>query len=414
MLLIDIDGPDIVLVNPEYTVINVTEGTVLGPIHCTADCKPNCIFNWKFSTSRHFELLHTNPILTVADIEKNQSGTYRCSAVHPYDKTIMKMIDLEVNVQYSSQIRELWLSEKIETNEWSNATIYSFSEDVNLKIRLSIDSNPDPQLALRTSLKTFPPLRYTKSGLEFLSELPALQCEDSGNYTIQASNGIKYGDTRTVNLIIYCKPRNVTADLKIIKTKVNTTVNIVIQVVSFPEPTVHWTRSTEFVWMVQKDRKDFRYRMYSSIHIDSTDDVGDYGIHLCNRFGCILENITVTLEDDVIAVTNKYPGMFVAGITTLVVGLIVLIPGAIFVIRKCISGLRTKKTISVESDEYIKVHRSNPTVSEPYSTLQPQSESRPLQEPSNDTYEECGMTTAVDFYQNVEEGPGKEQTTTTN
>lgn len=69
-----------------------------------------------------------------------------------------------------------------------------------------------------------------------------------------------------------------------------------MQVVSFPKPTVHWTRSTEFVWMVQKDRKDFRYRMFSSIHIDSEEDFGDYGIHVCNSFGCILENITVTLE----------------------------------------------------------------------------------------------------------------------
>lgn len=39
-------------------------------------------------------------------------------------------------------------------------------------------------------------------------------------------------------------------------------------------------------------------------------------------------------KDNVGAVTNEYPGMFVAGITTLVVGLIVLIPGTIFVIRK--------------------------------------------------------------------------------
>ncbi|XP_076112115.1 uncharacterized protein LOC143080261 [Mytilus galloprovincialis] len=104
--------------------------------------------------------------------------------------------------------------------------------------------------------------------------------------------------------------------------------------------------------------------------------------------------------------------MFVAGITTLVVGLIVLIPGTIFVIRKCISFLRTTKKISVESDEYIEVHRNNPAISEPYATLQPQSESRPLQEPSNDTYEECEMTPKVEIYQNVEEDQGKRKTPT--
>ncbi|XP_071173537.1 cell adhesion molecule CEACAM1-like isoform X2 [Mytilus edulis] len=409
-------GPDIVLVKPEYTVINVTEGSKLGPIHCTADCYPKCIFNWKYKKSEHFELVHLNPILTVTDIKRNKAGIYRCSVVHPYDITFMRKVDIEVNVQYSSKIRELLLSDKIETNEWSNATVYSFSEDVNLKMKLSIESNPDPQLVLRTSLITFPPLRYKKRGIAFLSELPSLTCIDSGNYTIQAFNGIKYGDARTVNLMIYCKPRNVISNFKNIETKVNGTEDIVMQIVAFPKPSVAWIRSTGFIWMVQKDRYDYRYRIYSSIHINSKNDFGEYGIHVCNRFGCIVENITITFEDEVGAVTNEYPRIFAAGITTLVIGLIVLIPGTIFVICKC---LRTIQKLSAASDEYIEVHRSNPAVAEPYSTLQSQSESRhlqepesrslqepesrSLQEPSNDTYEECGMTTAVDIYQNVKE-----------
>ncbi|CAG2234987.1 unnamed protein product [Mytilus edulis] len=395
-------GPDNVLVKPEYTVINVTEGTVLGPIHCTADCNPKCIFNWKFRRTKNLALVNSYQNLTVVDIQKNQAGIYRCSVIHPYDKKIRV-----IQIYNSSQIRELWLSDKIKINEWSNAKIYSVSEDANLKIKLSIESNPDPQLVLSTPLRTFPPLRYTKKGIEFLSELPALRCEDSGNYTIQAFNGIKNGDSRTVNLIIYCKPRNVKLHFKKIRTKLNRTEDIVMQIVSFPKLTVEWTRTTGFIWMVQKDKYDYRYRIYSAINIESEDDFGEYGIRVCNKFGCIVENITVSFEDGFGAVTKEYIGMFAAGITTLVVGLIVLIPGTILVIHKCILGLRTTKQISVESDEYIEVHRSNQAVSEPYSTLQPQSESRPFQEPSNDTYEECGMTTAVDIYQNVEEDQGK-------
>ncbi|CAC5373118.1 unnamed protein product [Mytilus coruscus] len=391
-------GPDIIVLKPEYEAVNVTEGTILGPIHCNASCNPKCIFNWKVSRTRHFALVHSNQYLTVVDIKKNQAGIYRCSVVHPYDITMTRRIDLVVNVQYSPKIIELWLSDKNETYEWSNATIYSFSEDVNLKIRLSIESNPDPQLVLSSSLMNFPPLRYTKRGIEFLSELPSLTCEDSGNYTIQAFNGIKYGDTRTVNLIIYCKPRNVIADFKRIKTKLNKTENIVMQVVSFPKPTVKWTRTAGFFWLVQKDRYDYRCRMYSSIHIKSKDDFGEYGIHVCNRFGCIEEIITITYEDDVPKVKNENPGIFVAGITTLVFGLISLIPGTFFVIRKC---LKTMKNISVQSDEYTDVKRSNPAFSDHYSSLQPQSESRLLQEHSNDTYEEFGITPDVDVYQNI-------------
>ncbi|XP_052059593.1 uncharacterized protein LOC127700214 isoform X1 [Mytilus californianus] len=399
-------GPDIIVLKPKYEAVNVTEGTILGPIHCNADCNPKCIFNWKVSRIRHFALVHSNQYLTVVDIKKNQAGIYRCSVVHPYDITMTRRIDLVVNVQYSPKIIELWLSDNNETYEWSNATIYSFSEDVNLKIRLRIESNPDPQLVLSSSLMKFPPLRYTKRGIEFLSELPSLTCEDSGNYTIQAFNGIKYGNTRTVNLMIYCKPRNVIADFKRIKTKVNKTENIVMQVVSFPKPTVKWTRTTGFFWMVQKDRYNYRYRIYSSIHIKSKDDFGEYGIHVCNRFGCIEEIFTITYEDDVPTVKNENPGMFAAGITTLVFGLIALIPGTFFAIRKC---LKTMKKISVQSDEYTDVKRSNPAFSDQYSSLQPQSESRPLQEPSNDTYEEFGITPEVAVYQNIEEGSGKEK-----
>lgn len=88
---------------PEYKVINVTEGSKLGPIHCTADCYPKCIFNWKYKKSEHFELVHLNPILTVTDIKRNKAGIYRCSVVHPYDITFMRKVDIEVNVQCKYQ-----------------------------------------------------------------------------------------------------------------------------------------------------------------------------------------------------------------------------------------------------------------------------------------------------------------------
>lgn len=69
-----------------------------------------------------------------------------------------------------------------------------------------------------------------------------------------------------------------------------------MQLVSFPKPTVDWTRTTGFIWMVQEDRYDCKYRIYSSIHIKSKDDFGEYGIRICNELGCITENITLTFE----------------------------------------------------------------------------------------------------------------------
>lgn len=91
------------LVKPDYTVINVTEGTVLGPIHCTADCNPKCIFNWKFRRTKNLALVNSYQNLTVVDIQKNQAGIYRCSVIHPYDKKIRSKTDIVVNVQCKYQ-----------------------------------------------------------------------------------------------------------------------------------------------------------------------------------------------------------------------------------------------------------------------------------------------------------------------
>ncbi|CAG2188215.1 unnamed protein product [Mytilus edulis] len=457
-------GPDNVVLKPAYTAVNVTEGTTLGPLLCSALCHPECIFRWEtiYRTNRS-EVFLSNKFLAVADINQNQSGIYRCHVVHPYDKTRMRGREIAVNVQYSPKIREFWLSDKSETYV-SNPTTYSLNEDVLPKMTLRIESNPDPQLVLSSSLVSFPPLKYTKSDTNFSSKLPSLTCEDSGNFTIQAVNGIKYGDNRTINFVIRCKPRNVTVESTKIKTEVNTSEIIRMHVVSFPAPTVEWRRETEFQWTVTKDKYDYRYRIQSKVHIKSTDDFGEYGINICNRLGCNVQNIILTPKGQFISPSNvyvvcksttatviwipdliggfyedfyvKYTDMEInngssnkilyndtyqhmvyvvdglhpayqvenwrtAGIATLVVGLAALVAASVFLIR---NRLKSKNVIPKESDGYIEVQRSNPVFTEPYSTLQSQPESRPLQEPSTETYDECGIAPDVDTYQSIEDG----------
>ncbi|CAC5374228.1 unnamed protein product [Mytilus coruscus] len=298
-------GPDNVVLKPAYTAINVTEGTTLGPILCTAACYPECIFRWELNRTKSNEVVFSNKFLAVADIKKNQSGIYRCHVVHSYDKTHMSGRDIAVNVQYSPKIRALWLSDKNETYV-RNPTTYSLNEDVSLKMTLRIESYPDPQLVLSSSLVKFPPLKYTKSDTNFSSKLPTLTCEDSGNFTIRAMNGIKYGDNRTVNLIISCKPKNVTVEYTKIKTEVNTSEIIMMHVVSFPVPTVEWCRETGFQWTVQKDKYDYRYRIQSKVHMKSKDDFGEYGINICNRLGCNVQNVILTPKGHFISPSNVY------------------------------------------------------------------------------------------------------------
>ncbi|CAG2227453.1 TTN [Mytilus edulis] len=101
---------------------------------------------------------------------------------------------------------------------------------------------------------------------------------------------------RMLNGVYVRKPRDVKAELKI-GTKVDTDVNIVMNVVSFPTPTVTWLRMTEFVWTVLKDKYDYKHNISSTIRITSKDDFGVHGIKICNTLGCIVENITLQPED---------------------------------------------------------------------------------------------------------------------
>ncbi|VDI77324.1 acylglycerol kinase [Mytilus galloprovincialis] len=289
-------GPDNVMLEPVHTALNVTKGNILGPINCTATCNPKCLFEWRLNRTGTFVDVLSNETLVVANIKENQAGIYRCLVVHPLNRTRLRRTDISVNVQYSPKIESLWLSDKNETYGSGRHTIYSFNEGNHLTITLRIKSNPDPQIVINSSLMKFPKLHYTKRSDDFTTKLPSLKCENSGNFTIHASNGIAYGDKKTVNLEIKCKPRDVKAELKI-GTKVDTDVNIVMNVVSFPTPTVTWLRMTEFVWTVLKDKYDYKHNISSTIRITSKDDFGVHGIKICNTLGCIVENITLQPGD---------------------------------------------------------------------------------------------------------------------
>ncbi|CAC5374231.1 unnamed protein product [Mytilus coruscus] len=93
--------------------------------------------------------------------------------------------------------------------------------------------------------------------------------------------------------------------------------------------------------------------------------------------------------------------MLATGLATLVVGLVAFVAATVFFIR---NRLKYKKSKPNESEGYIEMQRSNPVFTEPYSTLQSQPESGPLQEQSADTYDECGIAPDVDTYQSIEEG----------
>ncbi|XP_076105772.1 nephrin-like [Mytilus galloprovincialis] len=291
-------GPENVVPEPGYTHFNVTEGTLLGPINCTATCNPECTYVWKHEekVGRFNRYLSMQP-LTIPDIKRNQTGNFRCRIDYPYANTYERT-DITVNVQYSPEIKETCLfDDQSQCNRLNTTNNFNFSEDVNVSLLLRIDSNPDPKVMLNSSFLAIQNSTKGNGYIEYIYILPHLKCEDSGEFTIRAINGIANGDTKKVNLTILCKPRNVTTESRKIETKVGSAENIVMYVVSSPLPTVEWCRVTGFDWIVNTDIYDYRYEIMSEIQVRSELDFGVYGITICNQEGCIDDNITLKPRD---------------------------------------------------------------------------------------------------------------------
>ncbi|XP_076111831.1 hemicentin-1-like [Mytilus galloprovincialis] len=98
-------GPEDVVLQPKITVINILEGTTLGPINCTATCNPRCKYDWKQNLTGHFRpvpaefISNQNQTLTIPGIKRAQTGTFSCRVDHSESKR-HNSTNFSVNVQY--------------------------------------------------------------------------------------------------------------------------------------------------------------------------------------------------------------------------------------------------------------------------------------------------------------------------
>ena len=68
-----------------------------------------------------------------------------------------------------------------------------------------IDSVPKPRLTFYSHDFPKTPLMYNTSDKYYTAALPDLECENSGNYTIEVDNGVKDSVKKTINLAVQCK-----------------------------------------------------------------------------------------------------------------------------------------------------------------------------------------------------------------
>ena len=94
------DGPYRLVLSPSVTSVNITEGSNLGPIVCSAECYPNCSYIWKHRkrTGDRYYDIRSSQSLEIYSITREQSGKYRCCVNHPNDKSGCNRTDVMVTV----------------------------------------------------------------------------------------------------------------------------------------------------------------------------------------------------------------------------------------------------------------------------------------------------------------------------
>ena len=93
------DGPDRPVLSPSAKSVNITEGSKLGPIVCSAECHPNCNYVWKHrKTSGRFSDIDSSQSLEIYNITREQSGEYRCRVNHPNNTSRRNKTEVMVTV----------------------------------------------------------------------------------------------------------------------------------------------------------------------------------------------------------------------------------------------------------------------------------------------------------------------------
>ena len=84
-------------------------------------------------------------------------------------------------------------------------TSYKLEEYQQVNLRMYIDGVPKPRLTFYSHDFPKTPLMHNTSGKYYTATLPVLECENSGNYTVEVDNGIKDVVKMSINLVVQCK-----------------------------------------------------------------------------------------------------------------------------------------------------------------------------------------------------------------
>ncbi|KAK3594220.1 hypothetical protein CHS0354_036915, partial [Potamilus streckersoni] len=219
-------GPDNVQLNPSGGIIKAIENhSVI--IQCTADCNPTCSFHWRRVSVPGY--LKPNQTLMIDSLGKIDTDNYTCTVSNGITGR-SQSLQTTLVVLYGAEIVSLSVLDSNTVNENSSAIF-----------QCHVDSNPLPTITWRK--EDTDTVFKTESGVvQSQFRIESAQCQDLGNYTCSAYNGIRTQANGTLQFFVKCHPRTdseVPLETKVYK-KRHEAAFLSYTVISYPLPKFTW------------------------------------------------------------------------------------------------------------------------------------------------------------------------------
>ncbi|KAK3586304.1 hypothetical protein CHS0354_035088 [Potamilus streckersoni] len=197
-------------------------------ITCSATCNPPCDYRWYHDRTMY----SSGATLSLGVIEKKTSGgNYTCEANNKFlglDRS--SSISVNITIYYGAEIVSLSVLDSKTVNENFSAIF-----------QCQVDSNPLPTITWRK--EDINTVLKTESGVvQSQFRIESAQCQNLGNYTCSAYNGIWTQANGTLQSFVKCHPRTdseVPLERKVYK-KVHEAAFLSYTVISYPLPKFTW------------------------------------------------------------------------------------------------------------------------------------------------------------------------------
>ncbi|XP_052091688.1 uncharacterized protein LOC127728378 [Mytilus californianus] len=284
MILDPYYGPDNVHLNHNYKRSTVTEGQTFGPVTCSADCYPECDYDWRYLG----RVQSYSPVLYIPTIDRNQTGVYGCYVIHPNNTEKRTALNIIVSVLYPPVFRQITFSADHEKDDRRSIT-----EGETLKLFMYIESYPVSEINLHSPDYFVQPLVCTIDTIDhkYTANIEGLTCEEAGNYTIEAYNGIGEATMSSFDLEIQCKPKSIKFQRSKVAIRINSVEDTTVFVVSNPTPNVTWIQHPQYPWTISEEGVNHKYVLQSTIKISEFPLNRQLGLSICNTIGCVIKYV---------------------------------------------------------------------------------------------------------------------------